>query len=163
MYNYDADDLEPYLKFLGSLQILEYKVVGKRLTTARITQGRDPKLYNDWLLSLLPIGRKEIQTFHSLKLPEKYDYSLLARCIRFAQSPVEKTFSWTVHPHHIALIMERTNEYGKARTNERKEKLEERLNNRRIIDGMKKLFALVRPEETFEEYVGIRRKRVVKE
>jgi hypothetical protein len=162
MYNYDADDLEPYLKFLGSLQILKYKVGGKRLATARIAHGHEPKLYNDWLLSLLPIGRKEIQTSHSLKLPEKYDYSLLARCIRFAQSPVEKTFSWTVHPHHIALIMERTNEYGKARTNERKEKLEERLNNRRVIDGMKKLFALVRPEETFEEYVGIRRKRVVK-
>jgi hypothetical protein len=162
MYNYDADDLEPYLKFLGSLQILEYKVVGKRLTTARITQGHDPKLYNDWLLSLLPIGRKEIQTFHSLKLPEKYDYSLLARCIRFAQSSAEKSFSWTVHPNHITLIMERTDEYGKARTNEKEDKVEERLKNRRIIDGMKKLFALVKPAEIFEEYVGIRTKRVVK-
>jgi hypothetical protein len=162
MYNYDADDLEQYLIFLGSLQILDYKVGGKRLNTARITQGHDPKLYNDWLLSLLPIGRKETQTFRSLKPPEKYNYSLLARCIRFAQSSAEKTFSWTVHPNHITLIMERTDEYGKARTNEKEDKVEERLKNRRIIDGMKKLFALVKPAEIFEEYVGIRTKRVVK-
>jgi hypothetical protein len=163
VYNYDADELEPYLKFLGSLQILEYKVGVKRLTTAQIAHGHDPKLYNDWLLSLLPIGRNNLQTFHSMKNPEKYDYSLLARCIRFAQSPAEKTFSWTVHPHHIALIMERSDEYGNARANEREEKVEARLKNRRIIDGMKKLFALVRPAETFEDYVGIQRKRVVRE
>jgi hypothetical protein len=162
MYNYDADDLELYLKFLGSLQILDYKVGGKHLTTARITQGHDPKLYNDWLLSLLPIGRKETQTFRSLKPPEKYNYSLLARCIRFAQSSAEKTFSWTVHPNHITLIMERTDEYGKARINEKEDKVEERLKNRRIIDGMKKLFALVKPAEIFEEYVGIRTKLVFK-
>jgi hypothetical protein len=147
MYNYYADELKCYLKFLGSL------------TVTKLAHGYEPRLYNDWLLSLLPVSSKEIQIFRSLAPPKDYDYSLLARCIRFALSPAEKQFSWTVHPQHIALIMERTDEHGKVRTIERE--VEEKMKNRRIIDGMKRVFALVRLGKTFEEFLGLRRKCVV--
>jgi hypothetical protein len=150
MYSYDSEEPKLFLKFLGSLTMYEYKQDSKRLTVTKFAHGHDPKLYNEWLLSLLPVSGKEIQTFRSLTPPKDYDYSLLARCIRFTLSPVEK----------IALIMERTDEYGQPRTDERE--MEEKLKNRRIIDGMKGVFALVRPAESFEEYLWVRQKRVVK-
>jgi hypothetical protein len=159
MYNYYADELKCYLKFLGSLTVYEYKMYGKHPKVTKLAHGYEPRLYNDWLLSLLPVSSKEIQIFRSLAPPKDYDYSLLARCIRFALSPAEKQFSWTVHPQHIALIMERTDEHGKVRTIERE--VEEKMKNRRIIDGMKRVFALVRLGKTFEEFLGLRRKCVV--
>jgi hypothetical protein len=162
MYNYDTKDIKPYLKFLKSLQMHGYKTDNKSHKTARLAQGHDPKLYNDWLLSLLPAGGKEIRKFRSIAQPEEHDYSFLARCTRFAQSRAEKRFSWTVHPVHIALIMERTDGYGKAITNERDEKADEDVDEEvagrnqklRLLAGFRRVFAAIRSGEVLEEYLG---------
>jgi hypothetical protein len=162
MYNYDRTDLKLYLKFLRSLQMHGYKADNKRHKTTHLAQGHDPKLYNDWLLSLLPTGSKEIHKFRIMAKPEEYDYSLLARCTRFAQSRLERRFSWTVHPVHIALIMERTDGYGKAITNERDEKADEDVDEEvagrnqklRLLAGFRRVFAAIRSGEVLEEYLG---------
>jgi hypothetical protein len=171
MYNYDTRDLKPYLKFLKSLHMHGYKADNKRHKTTQLAQGHDSKRYNDWLLSLLPAGGKEIPKFRSTAPPEEYDYSLLARCTRFAQSRSERRFSWTVHPVHIALIMERTNEYGKAITNERDEKTDEDVNEDvavrnqklRLLAGFRRVFAAVRPGEVLEDYLGTIKPPAMKE
>jgi hypothetical protein len=171
MYNYDTQDLKPYLKFLKSLQMHGYKADNTRHKTTQLAQGHDSKRYNDWLLSLLPAGGKEIPKFRSIAPPEEYDYSLLARCTRFAQSRSERRFSWTPHPVHIALIMERTNEYGKAITNERDEKTDEDVNEDvavrnqklRLLAGFRRVFAAVRPGEVLEEYLGAIKPPAMKE
>jgi hypothetical protein len=171
MYNYDDQDLEPYLKFLKSLQMHGYRADNKRHKITQLAQGHNSKLYNDWLLSLLPAGGKEIHKFRSIAQPEEYDYSLLARCTRFAQSRSERRFSWTVHPVHIALIMERTNDYGKAITNERDGKVDKavdedvtaRNQKLRLLAGFRRVFAAVRPGEVLEEYLGAIKPPAMKE
>lgn len=63
------------------------------------------------LRSLVPIERG-VPTFRGLRTPATGDLSLLARCIRFAKSRAEEHACWAVHPKHIMLICEYTNNDG---------------------------------------------------
>ncbi|CAO2653650.1 Nn.00g030610.m01.CDS01 [Neocucurbitaria sp. VM-36] len=50
--------------------------------------------------------------FRDLEMPLEDDFSLLARCIRFAKSDAQRDIDWRVHEAHIDGIQARTNPYG---------------------------------------------------
>jgi hypothetical protein len=111
MCTYDPTNVDPYLDFLATLATPAHAL--KERNTKSVTFSAEPRCsqYNDWLRTLLPSG-VAIPTSRSLRLPDENDFSLLARCIRYAKSSSEKQVCWAVHPTHVALIQERTNKYG---------------------------------------------------
>lgn len=117
MNNYDTTNLSPYFEFLHSLRSPgnEMSQVGTvPRPHSRLPQAHQ-EAFSKWLCSLLPAG-EPVPRLCSVLVPEPNDYSLLARCARYAQSHAEREVCWAVHPAHIALIMERTDQYGIAIT-----------------------------------------------
>jgi hypothetical protein len=51
-------------------------------------------------------------TYKRTNVPAPDDVSLLARCVRFAQSDAQKEIDWRAHPSHVHEIIQRTNVYG---------------------------------------------------
>jgi hypothetical protein len=51
-------------------------------------------------------------TYKQTKAPSSQDVSLLARCVRFAQSDAQKEIDWRANPAHVHEIIQRTNAYG---------------------------------------------------
>ncbi|KAF2821265.1 hypothetical protein CC86DRAFT_411562 [Ophiobolus disseminans] len=88
MNNYDSQDYRPYVELLESLGDPICKFGSKDTGYTRL----EPQPY-----------LREMNT--------KDDGTVLARCIRYAQSHAQQQLSWILHPIHVALIVERTNQY----------------------------------------------------
>ena len=115
MNNYDTANLNPYFEFLHSLRFPENEM-SQEVTAIQCQFHLPPahqEAFNKWLCSLLPAG-EPVPRLCSVLVPEPNDCSLLARCARYAQSYAEREVCWAIHPAHIALIMERTDQYGNA-------------------------------------------------
>lgn len=113
MFNYDPTNIDTFIEFLGSLATPAHSLKEKDTKFEPLSVELRSGQFNDWLRSLLPFAMA-LPTFRSLKAPGADDTSLLARCIRFANSSTEQQVCWAVHPAHVALIQERTNKYGTA-------------------------------------------------
>lgn len=109
--NYNHLDIGPYLNFLKYLETTAGDVQEEDMFQSELPKALRPKQYSEWLRSLLPI-EGGVPTFRGLRTPAVEDLSLLARCIRFAKSRAEEHVCWAVHPKHVILICEYTNNYG---------------------------------------------------
>ena len=113
MNNYDTRDIKQYLHYLLTLSAAKGKLGPKDMQYTQLQPEPYLREMNGWLLSLLPPYENKYM-FRSIPMPKEMDHTLLARCIRYAHSHAQQQLSWAVHPVHVALIAERTNEYGIA-------------------------------------------------
>jgi hypothetical protein len=109
--NYNHFDMVPYLDFVKYLGTPAAEVHQGDMVQSELAKVLRPKQYSEWLWSLLLV-KGGVPTFRGLRTPVADDLSLLARCIRFAKSRAEEHACWAVHPRHIMLICEYTNNYG---------------------------------------------------
>lgn len=109
---FDAADPRKYIHHLNRLTSSE-KILYRHARYVPLPPERNIGSINQRLLNLLePRQGDEPILFREFSGIHVYDPSLLARCVRFAQSDAQKSIDWRAHPAHVAEILQRTNVYG---------------------------------------------------
>lgn len=113
MNNYNNSSLHPYYAFLRTLGPVKTKPRPEDMQYTPLPPDPHSHDMDEWLRTLLPTDMSHV-LWRDFRQPARDEFSVLARCIRYASSPAQHMLSWVVHPVHVALIVERTNRYGIA-------------------------------------------------
>jgi hypothetical protein len=113
MHLYNPSNVRPYIHFLKSLEPSAGTLSAEDMKYTRLQPQPNHQEMNAWLLLLIPANERRV-LLNTFQIPPADDCNAIARCIRYANSHAQKKLSWCLHPVHVALIAERTNEYGIA-------------------------------------------------
>jgi hypothetical protein len=109
----NPSDVRPYIHFLTSIEPPAGSLSAADMQYTRLQPEPNPQEMNAWLLSLIPAHERRV-LLNTFQRSAADDCTAIARCIRYANSYAQKKLSWCLHPAHVALTAERTNEYGIA-------------------------------------------------